>query len=72
MQAQKSRSNIIQEKIIKEKSTLRQDEQNMADIVICSSVQMQSLIKMGIFKTYQVTGKMKRSNSYRAVEQCYV
>lgn len=45
----------------KREIALRQDEQNMADIVICSSVQMQSLIKMGILKTYQVTGKMKRS-----------
>lgn len=34
----------------KREIALRQDEQNMADIVICSSVQMQSLIKMGILK----------------------
>lgn len=45
----------------KKEMVLRQDEQNMADIVICSCVQMQSLIRMGIFRTYPVTREMKRS-----------
>lgn len=57
----KVRIEYIPRENYKREIALHQDEQNMADIVICSSVQMQSLIKMGIFKTYPVTGKMKRS-----------